>query len=218
MSPATPRTTPEARWAELDPHPGVIHPEPKIHERIAELLADGWRPDLDVTPPLWRMANGQTLIMYRAHEKALRAYHDDQLTDDDLTSLVDAPDPASAYLAPSPTVAEQTGLAGQIQALAEQIIGEALLWPAPATSAMRQAAVVLRGGRTPEGTTLDGLANQLAGIADAVDAVHALTDGLELGPVERLRRGALRRVATAAWFVDSWAMRALARAEGRTDA
>lgn len=259
---------PAERWAKLPSHPTIRHPLAEVHARIAEFLADGWRPDLTVVPPLWRRKNGETLVMYRVHEKAIRAGHGDDRPDDKLTSLVEGPEagcrwptdgttpgpgiewdecglPAVLDVSNGPAVhwlarlavcelhrhdayragwhavvqaepeLEQAGLAQQIQALAEQIISEALLWPAEATIVMHQAAVVLRGGNLPEGVTMRHLADALTELAAAVDAVHALAAGDPPGPVERVRRGALRRVAGIAWAVDSWAMRALARTEGR---
>lgn len=83
------------QWAKLPAHPTVRDPNPEVHRRIAERLDDGWRPDLTCVPPLWRRENGDTMVLYRRHEKALRAGHGDERPADQLSSPVDEPEPVT---------------------------------------------------------------------------------------------------------------------------
>jgi hypothetical protein len=133
----------------------VRDPNPEVHRRIAELLEDGWRPDLTVVPPLWRMANGQTLVMYRRHEKAIRAGHGDERPDYQLTSLVDQEPELDSLDEVAPPLPSPAELARSVHEMLGEFATFAADWPERTIGVMRAAAQVLQGGPVPDGLGID---------------------------------------------------------------
>lgn len=181
--------TPAERWAKLPAHPTVRHPLAEVHQRIAQFIEDGWRPDLTEVPPLWRRENGDTAVMYRVHEKAIRAGHGDERPDEQLTSLVDEPeldnlDDVAPPLAPTPLE-----LAEAVHTMLGEFATFAADWPERTIRVMRAAAVVLQGGPVADGLGIDPQRDGPTGLGKLLDD-HAEAVEYLLGEHQRLRRPA----------------------------